>query len=167
MHLSLLLVTGERRCKRRTFQMIQNFIVILQQLFISKHCLGFFLWSFLNQSTFQLLGAKSFYSTNQGLDDAVPVLLVDGYNVCGYWMKLKKHFMKGRLDIARQKLIDELVNFSMLRGLYFASSVTCLKLWLYQFPIKPLGRPEWNAYKYFVYVLLLITPWNSLHDHDA
>ena len=56
------------------------------------------------------------YSTNQGLDNAVPVLLVDGYNVCGYWMKLKKHFMKGRLDIARQKLIDELVNFSMLRG---------------------------------------------------
>lgn len=56
-------------------------------------------------------------STNQvGIDNAVPVLLVDGYNVCGYWMKLKKHFMKGRLDIARQKLIDELVTFSMLRG---------------------------------------------------
>lgn len=60
------------------------------------------------------------YSTNQGLDNAVPVLLVDGYNVCGYWMKLKKHFMKGRLDIARQKLIDELVTFSMLRGLYIS-----------------------------------------------
>ncbi|XWS16629.1 hypothetical protein CRYUN_Cryun34aG0107100 [Craigia yunnanensis] len=56
------------------------------------------------------------YYTNQGLDDAVPVLLVDGYNVCGYWLKLKEHFMKGRLDIARQKLIDELVTFSMLRG---------------------------------------------------
>ncbi|XVF23183.1 hypothetical protein REPUB_Repub13aG0015200 [Reevesia pubescens] len=56
------------------------------------------------------------YYTNQGLDDAVPVLLVDGYNVCGYWVKLKKHFMKGRLDIARQKLIDELITFSMLRG---------------------------------------------------
>ncbi|XP_022721344.1 uncharacterized protein LOC111278886 isoform X2 [Durio zibethinus] len=56
------------------------------------------------------------YHTNQGLDDAVPVLLVDGYNVCGYWVKLKKHFMKGRLEIARQKLIDELVTFSMLRG---------------------------------------------------
>ncbi|KAI4298888.1 hypothetical protein L6164_032401 [Bauhinia variegata] len=55
------------------------------------------------------------YYTSQGLDNAVPVLLVDGYNVCGYWMKLKKHFMKGRLDIARQKLIDELVTFSTLR----------------------------------------------------
>lgn len=55
------------------------------------------------------------YYTNQGIDNAVPVLLVDGYNVCGYWMKLKKHFMRGRLDIARQKLIDELVTFSMLR----------------------------------------------------
>ncbi|XP_008788299.2 uncharacterized protein YacP isoform X3 [Phoenix dactylifera] len=55
------------------------------------------------------------YYTNQGLDTAIPVLLVDGYNVCGYWAKLKKHFMKGRLDIARQKLIDELIAFSVLK----------------------------------------------------
>ncbi|PHU04660.1 hypothetical protein BC332_25482 [Capsicum chinense] len=55
------------------------------------------------------------YYTNQVLDVAVPVLLVDGYNVCGYWSKLKKHFMNGSLDIARQKLIDELVSFSLLR----------------------------------------------------
>jgi predicted RNA-binding protein with PIN domain len=59
---------------------------------------------------------NTLYYTNQGLlDDAVPVLLVDGYNVCGYWMKLKKHFMKGRLDVARQKLVDELVSFSMVK----------------------------------------------------
>ncbi|KAH6772621.1 yacP-like NYN domain protein [Perilla frutescens var. hirtella] len=55
------------------------------------------------------------YYTNQGIEIAIPVLLVDGYNVCGYWAKLKKHFMNGRLDIARQKLIDELITFSMLR----------------------------------------------------
>lgn len=59
---------------------------------------------------------NTLYYTNQGLlDDAVPVLLVDGYNVCGYWMKLKKHFMKGKLDVARQKLVDELVSFSMVK----------------------------------------------------
>ncbi|XP_073114799.1 uncharacterized protein [Elaeis guineensis] len=58
------------------------------------------------------------YYTNQGLDTAVPVLLVDGYNVCGYWAKLKKHFMKGRLDIARQKLIDELMEFSVLKAMF-------------------------------------------------
>ena len=59
------------------------------------------------------------YSTNlQGiLHNVVPVVLVDGYNVCGYWMKLKKDFVKGRLDIAHQKLIDELLSFSMLRVL--------------------------------------------------
>jgi hypothetical protein len=63
---------------------------------------------------------NTLYYTNQGLlDDAVPVLLVDGYNVCGYWMKLKKHFMKGRLDVARQKLVDELVSFSMVKGTNF------------------------------------------------
>lgn len=59
----------------------------------------------------------SLYYTNQDVDTAVPVLLVDGYNVCGYWVKLKKHFMNGRLGVARQKLIDELVQFSMVRGL--------------------------------------------------
>lgn len=63
-------------------------------------------------------------STNQGMETAIPVLLVDGYNVCGYWEKLKKHFMNGRLDIARQKLIDELLTFSMLRGLCFSSSLS-------------------------------------------
>ncbi|KAH9684354.1 hypothetical protein KPL70_013517 [Citrus sinensis] len=56
------------------------------------------------------------YNTNQGIDNAVPVLLVDGYNVCGYWPKLENHFIKGRLDVARQKLIEELVEFSMIRG---------------------------------------------------
>ncbi|EPS63855.1 hypothetical protein M569_10927, partial [Genlisea aurea] len=55
------------------------------------------------------------FSTSQGLETASPVLLVDGYNVCGYWAKLKKHFMNGRLNIARQRLIDELITFSMLR----------------------------------------------------
>ncbi|KAJ8421071.1 hypothetical protein Cgig2_001163 [Carnegiea gigantea] len=63
----------------------------------------------------------SLYYTSQDVDTAVPVLLVDGYNVCGYWVKLKKHFMNGRLGIARQKLIDELVQFSMVRGLCFTS----------------------------------------------
>ncbi|KAL2939529.1 Uncharacterized protein RDABS01_033688 [Bienertia sinuspersici] len=61
----------------------------------------------------------SLYYTNQVIDSAVPVLLVDGYNVCGYWAKLKKYFMNGRLDIARQKLVDELVQFSLVRGLCF------------------------------------------------
>ncbi|KAI5414381.1 uncharacterized protein LOC127138257 isoform X1 [Lathyrus oleraceus] len=49
------------------------------------------------------------------IDDGVPVMLVDGYNVCGYWMKLKKYFMSGRLELARQMLIDELKTFSMIR----------------------------------------------------
>lgn len=58
---------------------------------------------------------SNLYYTNQDLGTAVPVLLVDGYNVCGYWAKLKKHFMKGRLGTARQKLIDELITFSVLK----------------------------------------------------
>ncbi|XP_048228101.1 uncharacterized protein YacP isoform X2 [Ricinus communis] len=89
-HLSLLPVIAKRRSRRRTFQKIQSSIVILPCLSTSNNLF-------------------------QVIDDAVPVLLVDGYNVCGYWPKLKKHFMNGRLDIARQKLIDELITFSMLR----------------------------------------------------
>lgn len=61
------------------------------------------------------------YSTDKGIEIGVPVLLVDGYNVCGYWGKLKKHFMKGRLEIARDKLIADLVTFSTVRGLWFAA----------------------------------------------
>lgn len=60
------------------------------------------------------------------MDDAVPVLLVDGYNVCGYWMKLKKHFMKGKLDVARQKLVDELVSFSMVKGTTFQHLISSI-----------------------------------------
>ncbi|KAG6547556.1 hypothetical protein Mapa_011004 [Marchantia paleacea] len=56
------------------------------------------------------------YYTNSGLEMATPVLLVDGYNVCGYWPKLKKHFSKGDLETARQKLLDELVGFSAIKG---------------------------------------------------
>lgn len=47
--------------------------------------------------------------------DADPVMLVDGYNVCGYWPKLKKHFLQGNLDVARQKLVHDLISFSILR----------------------------------------------------
>lgn len=59
---------------------------------------------------------NAFPSINQVINTAaIPVLLVDGYNVCGFWAKLKKHFLNGKLDIARQKLIDELVSFSTVR----------------------------------------------------
>nr|GMC48564.1 uncharacterized protein LOC109172262 isoform X2 [Ipomoea batatas]GMC55460.1 uncharacterized protein LOC109172262 isoform X2 [Ipomoea batatas] len=60
--------------------------------------------------------AGSWSNINQVINTAaIPVLLVDGYNVCGFWAKLKKHFLNGKLDIARQKLIDELVTFSTVR----------------------------------------------------
>lgn len=68
------------------------------------------------------------YYTNQGIENAAPVLLVDGYNVCGYWVKLKKHFMTGKLDMARQKLIDELIEFSMLRELMWFIQVSRVQI---------------------------------------
>uniref|UniRef100_A0A804M743 YacP-like NYN domain protein n=1 Tax=Zea mays TaxID=4577 RepID=A0A804M743_MAIZE len=59
--------------------------------------------------------SSTLHLTNEGLEIASPVILVDGYNVCGYWGKLKKDFMNGRQEIARQTLIDELVSFSAVR----------------------------------------------------
>ncbi|KAM3280075.1 hypothetical protein ACQJBY_047084 [Aegilops geniculata] len=54
--------------------------------------------------------------TNDGnLEIASPVILVDGYNVCGYWGKLKSDFLNGNQGVARQMLIDELVSFSAVR----------------------------------------------------
>lgn len=44
------------------------------------------------------------------------MLLVDGYNMCGYWPKLKKHFARGNLEAARDKLIDELITFTHIKG---------------------------------------------------
>lgn len=55
-------------------------------------------------------------STNDGFELATPVLLVDGYNMCGYWPKLKKHFARGNLEAARDKLIDELITFTHIKG---------------------------------------------------
>lgn len=55
-------------------------------------------------------------STNSGFELAMPVLLVDGYNLCGYWPKLKKHFVRGHLETARDKLVDELITFAHIKG---------------------------------------------------
>jgi predicted RNA-binding protein with PIN domain len=45
-----------------------------------------------------------------------PVLLVDGYNMCGYWPKLKKHFAKGDLETARSKLVVDLQTYGACKG---------------------------------------------------
>ncbi|KAL4348469.1 hypothetical protein GQ457_17G018800 [Hibiscus cannabinus] len=88
-HLNLQLIIGGRRCKKRSFLKIELYHDPTTTLYY-----------------------------NQGLDDATNVLLVDGYNVCGFWVKLKKYCMKRRLDVTCQKLVDEHITFSMLRGLY-------------------------------------------------
>ncbi|TVU44075.1 hypothetical protein EJB05_03504 [Eragrostis curvula] len=59
--------------------------------------------------------SSTLHVTNEGLEIASPVVLVDGYNVCGHWGKLKHDFLNGRQEIARQMLIDELVSFSAVR----------------------------------------------------
>jgi predicted RNA-binding protein with PIN domain len=60
------------------------------------------------------------------LEIASPVILVDGYNVCGYWGKLKADFLNGNQGIARQMLIDELVSFIAVRGLYLRIEPLCV-----------------------------------------
>ena len=45
-----------------------------------------------------------------------PVLFVDGYNVIGYWPKLKKYFQAGDLDTARERLLSELGQYLHYKG---------------------------------------------------
>lgn len=123
------LVTVKRSPWKKSFQKILSSIMILSS-FTSMQSLSLF-FMFVESitpegqfATVAFWGLWFLSSTNQGLEIAIPVLLVDGYNVCGYWAKLKKHFMSGRLDIARQKLIDELVTFSVLKGLLFSKIYT-------------------------------------------
>lgn len=66
---------------------------------------------------FKLLGMIMCGSTNDGFELATPVLLVDGYNMCGAWPKLKKHFSRGQLETARDKLIHELITFTHVKGI--------------------------------------------------
>ncbi|KAF3341745.1 YacP-like NYN domain-containing protein [Carex littledalei] len=43
------------------------------------------------------------------------VVLIDAYNLCGKWEKLRPDFKLGRLSIARDKLISSLIMYSKLR----------------------------------------------------
>ncbi|XP_078170079.1 yacP-like NYN domain protein isoform X2 [Carex rostrata] len=43
------------------------------------------------------------------------VVLIDAYNLCGKWEKLRPDFKSGRLSIARDKLISSLIMYSELR----------------------------------------------------
>lgn len=52
-----------------------------------------------------------------GADRKPPALLVDGYNVCGQWKKLKKKILAGDLEDAREGLEAELVDYSHTRGI--------------------------------------------------
>lgn len=51
-----------------------------------------------------------------GFSSVRPVMLVDGYNMCGYWPKLKKLFARGELEMARGRLLEDMLTFSGMRG---------------------------------------------------
>ena len=48
--------------------------------------------------------------------ESQPVVLVDGYNLCGAWPKLKKHFLRGDLEEARERLISEVLPYRSYAG---------------------------------------------------
>ncbi len=73
-------------------------------------------WSNLIIISGLCIHVSSCYSTDDGFELARPVLLVDGYNMCGFWPKLKKYFSRGDLEGARDKLINELITFTHIRG---------------------------------------------------
>eukprot|EP00850_Spirogloea_muscicola_P024050 SM000428S16069 [mRNA] locus=s428:22336:24018:- [translate_table: standard] len=56
------------------------------------------------------------FTSSGAAELASPVLLVDGYNLCGAWPRLKKPFHRGQLEVARDRLIAELATFSAVKG---------------------------------------------------
>lgn len=45
-----------------------------------------------------------------------PLVIVDGYNVCFYWSRLKRLMKQGNLRRARELLVDDLESLSVLKG---------------------------------------------------
>ena len=46
---------------------------------------------------------------------ALPVLFVDGYNVVNAWPRLKKRFLKGQLQAAREMLLEDVASYAVER----------------------------------------------------
>lgn len=65
-----------------------------------------------NRTIFQIL-----ISTTE--ESGELVVLIDAYNLCGKWEKLRPDFKSGRLSIARDKLISSLIMYSELRGFFY------------------------------------------------
>ncbi|KAJ3709198.1 hypothetical protein LUZ61_012903 [Rhynchospora tenuis] len=57
----------------------------------------------------------NFDNTTHEWETGEVVVLVDAYNLCGQWEKLKPDFSSGRLSTARDKLIDYLVMYNEVR----------------------------------------------------
>ncbi|KAE8662930.1 serine/threonine-protein kinase SRK2B isoform 1 [Hibiscus syriacus] len=72
--------------------------------------------------------ATTLYYTNQGIEDAVPVLLVDGYNVCGYWVKLKKVKVVVVFDAMMSGLPTHKETFAGIDIVY--SGESCADAWI-------------------------------------
>lgn len=56
-----------------------------------------------------------------------PVYLVDGYNVCGAWPRLRKVFMRGDLQEARLRLVSALAVLASVKGVRMIAVFDALK----------------------------------------
>lgn len=59
--------------------------------------------------------ASSSDKVDVDIDFTLPQLFVDGYNVIGFWPRLKKPFDKGDLQTARNLLLDDVADFTIGR----------------------------------------------------
>jgi predicted RNA-binding protein with PIN domain len=66
------------------------------------------------------------------------VLIVDGYNVVGAWPKLKKFFVAGELDQAREKLMSDLGEYLHYKVVSLPVSLTVSAVASYQTPPRQL-----------------------------
>jgi len=55
------------------------------------------------------------------------LLIIDGYNVCGCWPKLKEHFRRGDIERSRNMLIEELAFFQDVKILAVFDAATATR----------------------------------------
>ena len=72
-----------------------------------------------------------------------PLVIVDGYNVIFQWARLKKHMRKGDTARARQLLLDDLENLSVLKGW----RIECVFDGTKRSTVGPLGQGPGSANK--------------------
>lgn len=85
------------------------------------------------------------------------VLLVDGYNICGYWPRLNHYFSKGDLQTARDRLLVDLAMYGSVRGVRVVAA----------FDASNTGRPTCREFQQGIEVIFTVGEADSWIEKEV